>query len=370
MNVNKFEIPFPYTDWSKIRALGRDCENYNNGVTVRIRACFDLPSVAGMPDNPPSKYPFLSLRDVRTLVAIRLIQTIDKQFGPGCNLKIAEETGYNNTLISKTIKFIREMEVPEKELTPDGEERLVIKMPTTVQPRPFSAPTVCFQRVADYVFNTTVHDMFFGEKARIVLPGIYSVAADRLETLPKEKIAELRVVGDTYRKDELSDAEEIRIGNTVFNRYGIARNSIDVLRERVKEVAYNNPWTRELLRCVGSDDTDADIRFKSFITDIFTEENGKDHDPGAEFLMFLSLETGQAMDYFTRADYVFIGAGEKKNLVAIYKSIDGKETLVTDPNVLKIISHCVALGGEYKKKYLTKLYTEMMRQDILSANDE
>ena len=407
MNLDKAVIPEPYNDWRAVRALGSDLE-YGDGVEYRYRACMGLGNQKDYnPDRdwhkpvdivPLTETPYLDMNEVRRIVTVAFAKKVESEFPRG-KQQICADTGFNNTLISKHLQFAKYVGDFTRETTAGG----ILRAPAplfeqtegkgAVQDRPFSAPLTIIPAVADYVMHSSVHRMFFGEEGWIVLPSKYSVLANGFSRLSASDKAGLIEIGRMLMSETVVENNRYTADNDIPNlsAYGQTRRANEILYERLLELSADNPYLQGG-KYVFDRTTGGAPRLKNILGELTSEANRdappktvKDKDTGEVIsqaayepivgtIMFFALESGQAMDFFIRNDYINIAGGASprgtaESRVKIFRTHHHEPTLISDADDLRILSFCVSLAGERKEKMLSEIIMRLIRTGYIPESN-
>ena len=364
MDINKTVIPCPYCDWKGLRELGSYLP-FDDALGYRYRASMGLSTeVDRYPDYdnrakpieivPLTNTKYLTLFEIKQLITIALVKKVKEDGIKGVDIE--NETGFNRTLLSKLITSVKKSDDLYEAVLEDGTKRLVLSDKKVL--RPFSATLLTAAPLANMVMKSTVHHMYFGEEGKIRLTHKYSMYAEGLSDLDKaikeNLISTGRELMDECIADYRKELENMESGKrTDLSPYGQIKNIGELLYERITELSDENEYMYgskfTFNRTVGGYEN-----FKETIRDITNEKNrdaGNDaYEPYNEFIMFLALESGQAMDYFIRNDYLGY-ASEKGQLQKALLITDENGNEITDSDVLNILSYATSLKGDSRVKY-------------------
>ena len=197
--------------------------------------------------------------------------------------------------------------------------------------RPFSPSAAVITPFAYNVMGESCHKPMFGTEGSIVLPKIYSEIARAFEIIPSvDKEALLRKARLQYALYEEQNPQQIR--NAPH------REISTLIGERIFELIYDKgTQSYQLL----GPETPYGVR--TFLRQ-FVNEDYKRESPRLNPLMYLSFETGLALDYFIAEDFT-------RMVPCFYQS--GDELLeLKDKTALDIIGICCSLPVETRTKLI------------------
>lgn len=400
MDLLNIELSKPYNDWTGLRELGNELD-HDAGIYYRYQACFNL--IADEEDEseeykeinitPLKDTRFLTLTEVRKLVSIAFAKKMTESFPKG-GLLVAENTGLNNTQISKMIMYARAAAPLEERKLKNGEIRLPCPYPPenagiTAQEKPYSAPLNTVFPTADYVMGTSVHSMFFGEEGKIVLPGKYSLIAEKLRCLDGTTKDGLLQFARTLRDKDMRVIKEkyARYNQPDVSDYGQTKLANELIYERLNELAQDNPFSlnpKFLLNTTTGGSNKIKTKLKTISSTenknsppvtVKDEETGKTiqaaYLPNIEFIMFLAMEMPDvSMDYFIANDFINVEGGYRdngrnRNLTPVYmKKANGETQEISDIKDLQLLSFCLGLREETKSEFIGRLGSQIFAADI------
>lgn len=216
---------------------------------------------------------------------------------------VAERTGICKTMLSKYMKGQRPFSPNGELLTP-----------------------LCYS-----ILGESCHKVMFGIKGQIYLPNPYSAAAWALHQLSDEKRETLCRLADTqlklYHKQNPSEIQ-----------YAPHRGISDVIGERIRELIYDKGVVGfELLG------KDTPYQIRAFLRQFYLEAEKKEY-PRLGILMYLALETGQALDYFIAEDFT--------RYTDCYYSDGDSWIQIEDMTILRFIGICASVTQEQRIKLL------------------
>lgn len=195
--------------------------------------------------------------------------------------------------------------------------------------RPFSPGAALITPFAYNVMMESCHKLMFGTEGKIILPSVYSEMVRAIAMISSEaKEALLRKAQLQMTLYEKQNPQKIQ--NAPH------REVSTLIGERIFELIYDKGTQGYLLF---GQETPYGIRnfIRQFILEDFKRES-----PRLSSLMYLSFETGLALDYFIAEDFT-------KKVPCFYRA--GEEVLeVTDSATLKIIGICSSLPVEARCK--------------------
>ena len=197
--------------------------------------------------------------------------------------------------------------------------------------RPFSPGAATITPFAYNVMAESCHKLMFGTEGKILLPSVYSEIVRAIKMISAEdKEALLRKAKFQMALYEKQNQQEIE--NAPH------REVSTLIGERIHELIYDKgtqgyyllgPETPYGMKCF----------IRQFIIEDFKRES-----PRLTFLMYLSFETGLALDYFIAEDFT-------KKVPCYYR--EGEKVLeVKDQTALKIIGICCSLPAEARCKLI------------------
>ncbi len=218
-------------------------------------------------------------------------------------VEVADRTGIGKTVLSKYIQG-------KRPLSPNGE----------------LLTPLCYS-----VLGESCHKVMFGIKGQIHLPNPYSAAAWALHQLSDEKRETLCRLADTqlklYHKQNPSEIQ-----------YAPHRGISDVIGERIRELIYDKGVVGfELLG------KDTPYQIRAFLRQFYLEAEKKEY-PRLGILMYLALETGQALDYFIAEDFT--------RYTDCYYSDGDSWIQIEDMTILRFIGICASVTQEQRIKLL------------------
>lgn len=218
-------------------------------------------------------------------------------------VEVAEKTGICKTMISKYVKGQRPFSPNGEHLTP-----------------------LCYS-----ILGESCHKVMFGIKGQIYLPNPYSAAAQALHKLSK---------GERERLYHLANTQLTLYHNQnpAVIQYAPHRGISDVIGGRIRELIYDKGATGfELLG------KDTPYQIRAFLRQFYFEAAKKEH-PRLGLLMYLALETGQALDYFIAEDFT--------RFSDCYYSDGNSWIKIEDVTILRFIGICAAVTPEQRAKLL------------------
>lgn len=377
MDLKNLEIRYPFNDWEGLRQLGQEL-SYDDGVEYRFKACMNQSSEKETPRTrdtwkkpleitPLSETPFLNLQEVRRTVTVSYCKRVEEAFPKGA-LLINGETGLNNSLTSKFLRTVRQAEGFQSAELPDGTHRYPVADDSV---RPFSAPMVTIAPVADFVMGSSVHQMFFGQEGTVTLPGRYSYLADGLEKMTDSDRQYLISRGrELMEKAEETYRQHCReTGSVDLSAYGQICGANEIVFERIRELAQENEYisgNKFILNRGTAGPNKLKIALKSLASEENRTAGDNAYEPNVEIIMFLALESGLAMDFFIKNDYICIEGGASQRGTAkprlkILKKTESGTDEVTDSDVLRVLSFCTALKGDAKNEFNALVLSFLMQ---------
>ena len=197
--------------------------------------------------------------------------------------------------------------------------------------RPFGPSAAVITPFAYNVMGESCHKLMFGIEGSVVLPKIYSEIARALETIPSaEKEVLHRKAKLQYALYEKQNPQQIR--NAPH------REVSALIGERILELIYDKgSQSYQLL----GPETPYGVRnfLKQFVNEDFKHES-----PRLSLLMYISFETGLALDYFIAEDFT-------RMVPCFYQSGEELHEL-KDRIALDIIGICCSLPVETRTKLI------------------
>ena len=211
--------------------------------------------------------------------------------------------------------------------------------------------TVAFAKKVEREFPRS-NRVFFGEEGWIRLPSKYSVLANGFSRLSASDKAGLIEIGRMLMSETVVENNRYTADNDIPNlsAYGQTRRANEILYERLLELSADNPYLQGG-KYVFDRNTGGSPRLKNILGDLTSEANRdappktvKDKDTGEVIsqaayepivgtIMFFALESGQAMDFFIRNDYINIAGGASprgtaESKVKIFRTHHHEPTLI------------------------------------------
>lgn len=333
------EIPSPYTDWEKMRHMYDFIEDPRYAIDALYltvtRSENKIPKECGCQAISLDDLGLIDFTTARRYAAIELTSIVNAYYSrERKNLK--KEVGLDNTLISKmTVSIATALELEEI--------------------RPFSSPTETIYPISEQVLNTTSHELLFGTPGRIVLPSAYAWVATVLLRLGSNDWKNLLNEGHELYNKEISDykkyCNELKLVDlSLFHQ---TRPMDVVILERMADLGEDN--TINEFRYIGIMSRLSKIPLRAVYRKLLDNEglppfSPKAYTPNLETLMFFSLVSGQAIDFFLANDFV---TPMRDNIYL--KDADGKLRKIEDESVLEILGLCAALPKEKKSKYMASI---------------
>lgn len=209
--------------------------------------------------------------------------------------------------------------------------------------RPFSPNGEVLTPLCYGILGESCHIVMFGSHGTIHLPLPYGEAAKALLRLPSEDREKLFLEANTqlalYHREYPSNIQ------------GAPRRGISVVvGERIRELLYDKGVTGyELLG------KDTPIQFRSFLRQFYVEGAKKEH-PRLGQMMYLALETGQALDYFIAEDFT--------RFTDCYYAEDNTWIKIEARDVLQFIGICAAVTPEQRNKLLGTAIGAALGRDL------
>ena len=197
--------------------------------------------------------------------------------------------------------------------------------------RPFSPSATVIPPFAFNVMNESCHKLMFGTEGKVMLPSIYAEMARAMAAIPvEEREALLRKASIQWAIYEKQNPREVE--NAPH------REVSKMIGERIFELSYDKGT--QFYQVLGQD-TPYYVRF--YLSQ-FTIEDYKHESPRLSLLMYLSFETGLALDYFIAENFT-------KKVPCFYQA--GDETIeLKDQTALNVIGICAALPVETRSKLI------------------
>ena len=197
--------------------------------------------------------------------------------------------------------------------------------------RPFSPGAAVITPFAYNVMAESCHKLMFGTEGSIILPKIYSEMARALETIPSAEKEAL------HRKAKLQMALYER-QNPQEIKNAPHREVSTLIGERIFELIYDKGTQGYQLF-----GPETPYRIRTFLRQ-FIDEEFKHESPRLSLLMYISFETGLALDYFIAEDFT-------RMVPCFYQS--GDELLeLKDKAALNIVGICCSLPVEARSKLI------------------
>lgn len=197
--------------------------------------------------------------------------------------------------------------------------------------RPFSPSASALAPFAYNVMYESCHKLMFGAEGKILLPTVYAEMARAMAKLPaNEKEALQRKASFQMALYEKQNPQEVK--NAPH------RDISAIIGERIFELIYDKGTQGYQLF---GQETPYGVRnyIRQFILEDFKRES-----PRLSLLMYLSFETGLALDYFVAENFA--------KMVPCYYQ-DGDKTLeLKDRTALEVIGICSALPSETRSKLM------------------
>ena len=382
ITVVESTVPFPYTDWDGIIDFTQR-EDPDQSFVALCCALLDArtledriyqsarTNVVDVPDLHET--PYLTIEEVRRIVSVRVAEYLSQKLVSG--VQIYEESYVGNTLLSKFRQSVLRSPALHYETLASGEERLSV--PDSI--RPFSIPLECIQAFASYVFRESAQNMLFGEEVGITLPSNMQRIAERLKDFTASEMETLVEKGQRLRDKAEKQFEELAEQYTDCKgnpSYGQFRQEHVILRERLTELMRDShAENRQFAYFTG---TNATRKFKVSLNATLTgvcpgktfaeSDPFKPYIPSLEYLMLWAVGTWKnhyvkprGIDYFIANDYIQISGGAsrkgtERNRIPIYVHKHDKKTEITDKNILRILSFCIALPDTLKTDFIGTIY--------------
>ena len=197
--------------------------------------------------------------------------------------------------------------------------------------RPFSPSTAVIVPFAYNYMRESCHKLMFGTEGKILLPTVYAEMAMAMSKLSDE--------------DKEALLRKAKLQQTIFQRQNPQeiknaphRENSAIIGERIFELVYDKGT--QGYQILGPE---TPYGLRNFIRQFFLEEF-KRESPRLSFLMYLSFETGLALDYFIAEDFTLMTPCSYR---------DGEEILeVKDPTTLQVIGICSSLPVEMRSKLM------------------
>lgn len=317
--IAEMELRLPYFDKEALRSVSNLSDRYHLatiGADDRLAEKYQL---------DPNRLPDLIVCQIMAGMYIR-----EQMAAKGIRaVEACELSGINKTMISKVMNGARPFSF----------------VPSVVTP-------FCYN-----VLHESCHKVMFGEEGRIELPAPYSLAARALLGMEKsEREAQLRCARKQaelfdlqYRKGllfpEIGKATESSGKKGNQNQKIIPnaprRDQLLIIRERIQEFLDDTGRRPVMVLGQGTPPVIRNI-MRRLLLDL--SENPS---PRLTILMYLSFETGLAMDYFIAEDFT-------KYVPCFYTDENGNRVELKDREVLQFIGTCAALPPETREKLIGK----------------
>lgn len=321
--TDAIELRFPYFDKAELQTVADPVDRY------RI-------ATIGVDEALAEKY-HLDMNRQPDLIASQLMAGMYvRERMKAKQIRAAQATelsGINKTLLSKILNGARPFSIIPSVLTP-----------------------FCYN-----VLLESCHKVMFGEEGRIDLPVPYSLTAKAM--LGLDEPAREFLLGYAQKKAEAFDRqyrESMNAAETDIDTEADAgkneqdkkqnlkpiqnaprRDQLIIIRERIQ--TFLDDTGRRTVQVLGTD-TPMVIRNIMRRLMLDTSENPT---PRATFLMYLSLDTGLALDYFIAEDFT-------KYVPCFYTDENGVRTELKDRRVLRYIGICATLPPESREQLMGK----------------
>ncbi len=224
-------------------------------------------------------------------------------------LDIADITKIDSTMLAKITNWHRPLSVGSESLVP-----------------------LCYE-----VLHMSCHDLMFGEKGKVVLPGIYSHIAKCFSQLSVEEKDAVLENSDVVRK------HFERLSPTTAG-VGLHREPRMIARDRIVCLAHALGRGDDVL--LGDEQNRRmTINVRAYTTDLGYASK-------VAFLMFLSKETGLALDYFLAEDFTAY--------VPCFYEDNGEEVEIKDRDALRFIGNVLSVDNETSTKMTAPLYAAVL----------
>ena len=316
------ELRFPYFDKGQLQAIGDSSDRYHIatiGTDEQLAEKYNL---------DPKRPPDLIAAQIMAGIYVRE-QFKERNIRP---FETCQLTGIDNATISRNTNGVRPFSLMPSFLTP-----------------------FCYN-----VLQESCHKVMFGEEGRIDLPKPYSMTARSLLSLDEPareallKYAQKKAeVYDSQCKETMQtagagkkpEAEEKHAENkrekADQNMIPNAprRDQLIIIRERIQ--TYLDDTGRRPVHFLGTD-TPHVVRniIRRLMLDI--RENPT---PRGTILMYLSFETGLALDYFIAEDFT-------KYVPCFYTDENGEKIELKDKRILQYLGTCAALPPETREQLM------------------
>lgn len=383
---SELDIPHPYCNWEGLKDLFKG-ETTPDMISDVFRACHGITSQATSYELLKDT-PYLTFGEARKLVTC-IFANIIKSGKVKKPIDISIDTGIDYSYLCK-FNVSGKISDPYywKELD-NGEKRLEVNDKV----RPFSLPFTSLPAFCANVTHSTCHELMFGEKRPIFLPHVQRSIAAALETVSEKNIKALIKEGIALR-DKAVQTYITQNANasdsTVSAEFGQYRPEHVVVRERLLDLSHDlddlskskyvffydakapnkymvtwNATMRGSLAFYGSEGKNTPAEETQYL-------------PNLEMAMFWALATRldpsipeKNLDYFICNDYIQIPGGATPYVVLGRRSPimtygnDGEPVEITDTDILKVLSFCIALPDDVRGDYIGKVFALAKKKAIV-----
>ena len=333
------EIPSPYTDWEKMRHMYDFIEDPRYAIDALYltvtKSENKIPKECGCEAISLDDLGLIDFTTARRYAAIKLTSIVNSHYSRE-RKHLKKEVGLDNTLISKmTVSIEAALELEDV--------------------RPFSSPTETIYPISEQVLNMTSHELLFGTPGKIVLPSAYAWIATVLLRLGSKDWQALLKEGYDIYDDEIDDYSQYckKLKLVDLSEFRQTRPMDVVILERMADLGEDN--TINEFRYIGIMSRLSKIPLRAVYRKLLDNEglppfSPKAYTPNLETMMFFSLVSGQAIDFFLANDFVT----PMRDHIYL-KDTDGNLRKIENDAVLEILSICAALPPKKKSKYMASI---------------
>ena len=195
--------------------------------------------------------------------------------------------------------------------------------------RPFTPGGKVMTSFCHDVLHESCHKVMFGEESEIKLFAAYSAIAEQLPELSEAELEQLIDAGKKLAKEQ--------------GDVGI----IPLTQSRIKDLCLERGC--RYINFFGEGTTGRQV---SRLCAAFNPTNPSELKVPS--LMYMSFESGYALDFFLSLDCL-------RYTKTLYLDKDKEYQEVTNQRVKNVLRFCYILQGEYNKKYLKQVYTELFQ---------
>ena len=190
------------------------------------------------------------------------------------------------------------------------------------------------------------HELLFGEEGKVILPQRYSILARELSLLPGETIEKLLEESGAAYKEYCSGYGE--------NFSPMQHKSYtELMWQRIGCIKDDNLYNQAEIFGRGGE---TPYQMKSALTLFWDKERKPQYEPKLQFVMYASLSTGLALDYFVAERF--------EKYVPMYYT-DGEKTIkIKDKKLIGLIADIMAVDDERQQELFSSALCEVIKTKI------